>query len=235
MLVGGAFNDRATVGGLAAALSGAFTTVVYDRRGRGDSGDTAPYAVEREIEDLRAVVDAAGGPVSLFGHSSGACLVLEAVAAGVPAERAVAYEPPWMAAAGVTEPIGPDELAAFVGRGDRDGAVDAWMTRVIGLPPGAVAGMRESPAWGWLTGMAHTLPYDMRVTGGTEVPAARLAAIGAPVLVVDGGTSPPEMRAAAAAAAAAIPGARHETVPGEDHAILQRPAALVPLLREFLG
>jgi pimeloyl-ACP methyl ester carboxylesterase len=234
VLVGGAFNDRTTVAGLAAALQDSFTTVVYDRRGRGDSGDTPPYAVQREVEDLRAVTGSVDGPVALLGHSSGAILVLEAALAGVPARRLVAYEPPWLSAPGVTDPIGPDELSALVQRGDRDGAVEAWMTRVIGLPPGAVAGMRESPAWGWFTGLAHTLPYDMAVTGGHEVPAARLAAIDVPTLVVDGGNSPAEMRGAAAGAAAAIPGARYETVAGEDHAILQRPAAFVPLLREFL-
>lgn len=232
VLVGGAFNDRTTVAALAEELAGGFTAITYDRRGRGDSGNALPWSREREFEDLRAVAGEAGG-AALVGHSSGAILVLEAVAAGLPTRRLVAYEPPWKGVPGVPFPD-PAELSALVAAGDRGGAVEAFMTGAAGVPPEAVAGMRQSPDWAWFEAFAHTLPYDVAITGAPSVPAERLARISVPTLVVDGGDSPADMRSAAAGAAAAIPGARYETLAGEDHAILQRPAALVPLLREFL-
>jgi pimeloyl-ACP methyl ester carboxylesterase len=236
VLVGGAFNDRTTVAALAEALAPEFTTIRYDRRGRGDSGDTAPWAPEREFEDLAAVIAGAGGPAAVVGHSSGAVLAMLAVAAGVPVTRLVAYEPPWTVPAGrrgSTDLAG--RISAAVAAGRPGDAAALFLAEAAGVPAPVIEQMRGSDEWGWFERFAGSLPYDVRLSDQVHgVPAAELGRIAVPTLVVDGADSSPEMRAAAAGAAAAVPGARYETLPGEDHGILRRPAALVPLLRDFL-
>lgn len=235
ILVGGAFNDRTTVAGLAEVLAADFTTFAYDRRGRGDSGDAPEYAVEREIEDVAALVELAGGTASVFGHSSGAALALEAAAHGVRIEKLAAYEPPYVV--GDRPPVAEDladRIKARLETGDRDGAVRLFLTEGTGAPAEAVEGMQASPVWPWLTGLAHTLPYDLTICGpGGGLPTARLAKIKAPTLVIDGGASPPWFAEAARAVTEAVPGARRETLPGQDHGVLQTPEALRPLLTEF--
>jgi pimeloyl-ACP methyl ester carboxylesterase len=238
ILVGGAFNDRSTVAGLAAVLAPHFTAVTYDRRGRGGSGDSAPYAVEREIEDLAAVIGRAGGMASVFGHSSGAILALEAAARGLAVGKVAAYEPAYVIDG--TRPRPGDDLArrlqALIGHGDRDGAVALFQAEAIGLPAEIIDGMRGSPMWGWFTGLAHTLPYDVIMCGpGMRLPAGRLAATQVPVLAIGGGASPPWLPAAARAVAGAIPGGRYVTLDGHDHGVLQQPAALGRLLISFFG
>jgi pimeloyl-ACP methyl ester carboxylesterase len=238
ILVGGAFNDRSTVAGLAAVLADGFTAVTYDRRGRGDSGDAASYAPEREIEDLAAAIKYAGGAAGVFGHSSGAILALEAAARGLDISKVAAYEPAYVIEG--TRPRPGDDLAsrleALLGRGDRDGAVVLFQTEVVGLPAEMIEGMRGSPVWGWFTGLAHTLPYDVILTGpGMRLPAGRFAGITVPVLGIGGGASPPWLPAAARAAAEAVPGGRYVTLDGQDHGVLQQPAALGPLLSSFFG
>jgi pimeloyl-ACP methyl ester carboxylesterase len=237
VLIGGAFNDRSTVAGLAAALAPYFTTHRYDRRGRGDSGDTPPYAVEREVEDLAAVIEHAGGHAHVFGHSSGAVLALEAAARGVAIDRVVAYEPPYVV--GDREAPGADlldRLRALLAAGRRGDAAALFLTESVGLPPFVVDGMRGSAEWAWMEAFADSLPADVALCGpGQALPTTRLAAVGVPTLVLDGGESPAWMRSAARAVAAAVPGAAGETVPGEDHGVLHHPEALVPVLRRFLG
>ena len=149
ILVGGAFNDRSTVAGLAAVLSADFTAVTYDRRGRGASGDSATYAADREIDDLAAVISYAGGPAGVFGHSSGAVLALEAAARGLDITKVAAYEPTYVIEG--TRPRPGDDLAgrlrALLDQGDRDGAVALFQAEVVGLPGEIIAGMRGSPMW----------------------------------------------------------------------------------------
>ena len=242
ILVGGAFNDRSTVAGLAAALAPSFTVLRYDRRGRGDSGDTRPVAgaagaVEREVEDLAAVIAHAGGTAHVFGHSSGAVLALEAAARGVPIDRLVAYEPPYVVGDRSAPAADlPDRLGELLAAGRRDDAVALFLTESAGVPGFVVDGMRDSPEWAFLAALAPSLPYDVALfPPGQGLPAERLGAVRVPTLVLDGGESPAWMRAAAAAVAAAVPGAVAETLPGQDHGVLHQPEALVPVLRRFLG
>jgi pimeloyl-ACP methyl ester carboxylesterase len=238
ILVGGAFNDRTAVAGLAEVLSAGFTAVTYDRRGRGASGDSDSYAAEREIEDLATVISYAGGPAGVFGHSSGAVLALEAAACGVEVAKVAAYEPTWVIEGARPRP--GDDLAgrvrALLDKGDRDGAVALFQAEAVCLPAEIIDGMRGSPMWGWFTGLAHTLPYDVILCGpGMRLPADRLAGITVPVLAIGGGASPPWLPAAARAVADAVPGGRYATLDGQDHGVLQQPDALRPLLTSYFG
>jgi pimeloyl-ACP methyl ester carboxylesterase len=242
VLIGGAFNDRSTTVALAEQLAPGFTAYSYDRRGRGDSGDTPPFAVDREIEDLAAVMAAAaadtGGPVSLFGHSSGAVLALEATARGLPVERLAVYESPF--AVDDLRPVPGDDigdrLSALVAEGRRTDAVRLFLTESVGVPDAVVDGMRSGPGWSGMEAIAHTLPYDAALfEPGLRVPTERYATIAVPVLAVDGTDSPPWMRASVAAVAKAIPGAEHVSLDGQDHGILHGPAPLVPVLERFLA
>jgi pimeloyl-ACP methyl ester carboxylesterase len=238
ILVGGAFNDRSTVAGLAAVLSADFTAVTYDRRGRGASGDSDSYAAEREIEDLAAVISYAGEPAGVFGHSSGAVLALEAAARGVDVAKVAAYEPTYVIEG--TRPRPGDDLAdrlrALLDQGDRDGAAALFQAEAVGLPGEVIDGMRGTPMWGWFTGLAHTLLYDVILCGpGMRLPAARLAGITVPVLAIGGGASPPWLPAAARAVADTAPGGRYVTLDGQDHGILQQPDALRPLLTSYFS
>jgi len=233
ILVGGAFNDRTTVAGLGEVLSADFTTIAYDRRGRGSSGDTGPYAMEREIEDIAALIAEAGGTASVFGHSSGAVLALEAAAAGLAIEKVVAYEPPYATPEHARADV-LDEVKAQLAAGDRDAAVATFL-RVAGTPAEMVEGMKQAPVWGWFTALAHTLPYDLTICGpGARVREDHLAKISIPTLVIGGGASPEALQAGARTAAEAVPGARHETLEGQDHGVLQYPETLRDLLVDFL-
>jgi pimeloyl-ACP methyl ester carboxylesterase len=238
VLIGGAFSDRGTLRGLAAALAPHFTAVTYDRRGRGRSGDTSPYAVQREVDDLTAVMERVGGRAHVFGHSSGAILALEGARAGAPVDRVAAYEPPYIAG-GYPRPGADlaDRLRALLREGRRDDAVALFQTEAIGLPAQVVAGLRQTEMWSGLVDLAHTLPYDMDVTGpGNVLPAERLSSIAVPVLVLAGTASMPWMLPGTRAVAAAIPGARHMALEGADHGTPHaHPEVLVPLLLDFLS
>ena len=238
ILIGGAFNDRSTVAALAVTLAPYVTAVTYDRRGRGDSGGGDDYTLERELEDLAAVIGHAGGSASLFGHSSGAVLALEATQRGLAVEKLAVYEPSYVIEGSRPRPgadIG-DRLLALLGQGRRDEAAELFLRESVGVPAEMVEGMRNSPAWAWFTGLAHTLPYDVAVCGpGCALPADRLATITAPTLAVAGDQSPEWLRTATRAVADAIPGARHAVLEGQDHGVLNQPEALRPLLRDFLS
>ncbi|MFG3714895.1 alpha/beta fold hydrolase [Micromonospora sp. NPDC047730] len=233
ILVGGAFNDRSTTRALAGALAPDFTVVGYDRRGRGDSGDTAPYAVDREIEDIAALVAAVGGTAHLYGVSSGAILAALATAHGLPVGGLALFEPPFQV--GPQTGPRPDvsaRTAELIAAGDRAGAVEAFMLHAVGLPAEAVAGMRGEPVWPHLESLAHTLPYDTLISAGGVPPVDRLATITVPTVVVDSAGSPQWLRDGARAAAEAIPGARHVSLDGGYHEV---PAeALAPVLRDVL-
>jgi pimeloyl-ACP methyl ester carboxylesterase len=230
VLVVGAFCDRNTTADLAALLADAFTVVEYDRRGRGASGDTAPYTTEREVEDLAAVAAAVGGAPSVYGHSSGAVIALEAAAAGVPVRALVAYEPPYSAEG---DPAGSSDdllgrVRARLAAGDRDGAAAAFLGGA-GAPDEVVAMMRSGPGWPHMLELAPTLVYDLTVTNSGLVPVERLSRIGVPTLVLAGGASPAWAERAAAAVVAAVPGARRSVVRGQHHGIPG--SAIAPVLR----
>jgi pimeloyl-ACP methyl ester carboxylesterase len=236
VLVHGAFTGRGhpTLTGVATALAPWFTLFDYDRRGRGDSGDTAPYAVEREIEDLAAVMAAAGGAAMVFGGSSGGALALEAAARLPDIVKLAVWEPPYH-----VSPDAPDlpddfgaRLAGLVREGRRGAAVELFMVAAAQVPAELVADMRASPSWADMEALAHTLAYEAAVMGpGSELPARRIATVDRPALVLNGELSPPWMAAAGRAVAGALPRAAHRVLDGQAHGVA--PEALVPELLEF--
>lgn len=222
----------------AKALSEAFTVHTYDRRGRGESGPgAAPYSLERELEDLAAVVEAAGGTVSLLGFSSGAALALEAVRSGLRFEKLALYEAPFILddTHAPNDPRLPERMQELVDQGRRADAVRLFM-RTVGAPAFMIALMRLMPAWRRLTAVAHTLPYDLAIVGphgqGRPLPGGYYDAVTVPTLVMAGGKSPEYMRNAQAAIAAALPDGRIEVLPGQTHMV--KPAVVAPLVTEFL-
>ncbi|MES2171141.1 MAG: alpha/beta hydrolase [Actinomycetota bacterium] len=231
VLVGGAFSTRQSHAGLAQALSKRFTVYVHDRRGRGDSGDTLPYSVDRELEDLAAVIDAAGGTALVYGHSSGAILSLLAAAQQLPITRVVAYEPPF-----TFDPAAPPhasvlpKVRAALAVDDRETAAELFMSET-GMTPAAIDQAKQQPFWPAMLDIAPTAEYDLTIVGDGRVPSALLAAVDIPALVIDGLLSPPWAARAADAAAAAIPGARRLGMEGQHHGVDQ--AVLAPVLAEF--
>ncbi len=238
ILVGGALSDRSAGAALAALLAPHFTTFAYDRRGRGDSGNTSPYAVEREIEDVDALIHEAGGSAFLFGHSSGAVLALE-TARLLPTRvtKLAMYEPPFIVDHS-RPPLSERyhaHLNDLLASGRRGDAVEYFMTNAVGVPPEIVAQMRSSPMWPALERAAHTLPYDAAIMGdnmaGTPLPAEKWASVAMPVLVTDGGASPEWARNAVQAIVDVLPNAQRRTLEGQTHAV--DPKLLAPVLEEF--
>lgn len=234
VLVVGAFCDSSSTADLTALLADSFTVHEYDRRGRGASGDTAPWTPQREVEDLTAVIAATGDTPAVYGHSSGGAIALEAAAAGVPMRALVVYEPPYTAAEDGSGGSGDllEQVRGLVAAGDADGAVAAFIG-ATGAPPEVVAAMRTSPGWPRMTELAPTLVYDLALTDGGRVPAERLARVAVPTVALAGGASPPWAAQAARAIAAAVPGARQSVVPGQHHGIPGE--AIAPVLRELFA
>ena len=240
VLIGGAFNDRHTVSGLAATLAPDATVVCYDRRGRGASGASTDYDPKRETEDLAAVIDAAGGSggVAVFGHSSGAVIAAQAAAHGVAVSKLALYEPTYVVDGSRRRPGDDlaDRVQALLADGDGDSAAALFLTEAVGLPEEMVQGMRASDAWTFFAGLAGSLPFDLAVCGpGMKLAGQELASITVPTLVLNGGNTAPWLAAASRAVADAIPGAVHRVIDGQDHGILQQPDALREVLTEFLG
>jgi pimeloyl-ACP methyl ester carboxylesterase len=239
IVVGGALSDRSGGAPLAALLAPHLTVLTYDRRGRGDSGDTLPYAVEREVEDLGALIADAGGSASVFGHSSGAMLALQGAALGLPIAKLALYEPPFIL--DDSRPPAPSdfvtrlaELASSARPGD---AVEYFMATGPGVPPDAIAEMRQAPSWPAMEAVAHTLTYDGMVMGdtmsGSPAPIRRFASVTVPTLVIDGGASPAWARNAVQAIVDVLPDARRRTLEGQTHAA--DPGVLAPVLEEFFA
>lgn len=233
ILVCGGSVDRMSNAALAELLAQHFTVLNYDRRGRGDSGDSPPYAVEREIEDIQALAEAAGGSAFLYGTSSGAALALEAAHAlpGTIAKLAL-WEPPYIPAGFPRPPADTAKVFAdLVAQGRRGDAAEFFMAKVVGLPPEFVEQARSSPWWPAQEAIAHTLAYDATVMGDYILPAKRAAAVAAPTVVIAGEASFPFMVATAQALADAMPNAQLRTLAGQPHNV--DPAVLAPVLVEF--
>ncbi|MFE9678857.1 alpha/beta fold hydrolase [Streptomyces sp. NPDC006259] len=235
ILVSGAMSTGGTVAPLAGLLAQHHTTLWYDRRGRGESGDTAPYAVEREVEDLAALIEAAGGEAALYGVSSGGALALEAAAAGLPVSRVAVYEVPF---ADFSEG-GAEERAAYtehltraLAQDHRGDAVELFL-RLTGLAEEMIHGARQSPMWPAMEQIAPSLAYDDAVMGDGLVPRERLASIGVPVLSLSGSASPEWMLRAARAVAEAVPEGTHRSLEDQTHMV--DPNVLAPVLAEFLA
>jgi pimeloyl-ACP methyl ester carboxylesterase len=231
VVVNGALSTRETGAPLAPLLEADFTVYRYDRRGRGDSADSADsdaYTPEREIEDLAALVTAIGEAPFVFGQSSGAALSLEAAASGVPVRGLVVNEPPYVPGPPTTAQTA-SELAALAADGRRDEAVERFL-QGTGLPEAMIEQTQASPAWPSLLMLAHTLAYDVRLLNEGVVPADRLSAIACPVLGTTGGLSPPWAAAAVRAVAEAVGDGEWRVLEGQAHNVA--PDVLASVLRE---
>lgn len=238
VLVGGAFCDRAAPASgtpLAALLAHRFTVFSYDRRGRGDS-DLAPVdSPFREIEDLAAVIEAAGGSASVFGNSSGGLLALDAAASGLAMTKLVVYEPPVI--------LDPVRAESFIGlakqlddavASDRRGeAAELFLTKVVQVPAPVVDGMRKSPMWSNLEHIAHTLGHDLRITARGPARLESMSKVSADTLAMDGSASPGWMRDAVASLSRVLPKGHHRTLEGQTHAV--DPKVLARAIEEFVG
>jgi len=225
-----AFGPSAT---LAPRLAEHFTVYAYDRRGRGRSGDTPPYAPSREVEDLAALIQEAGGSASLVGLSSGGALALEAAASGLPIDRIVAYEPPYVDDTGERGGAAHEgQLLRLLAAGNRGGAVKYFMKDMVGVPAPFVAMMRLM-WWVWpkLEAVAHTIPYDARIMTEFRIPRARFASVHVPVLVMNGTKTDGRLRDVARAVAGVVPGAQYRELAGQTHNV--KPGVLTPAVVEF--
>jgi pimeloyl-ACP methyl ester carboxylesterase len=233
VLVCGGSVARTADAAIAQELASDFTVFNYDRRGRGDSGDTLPYAIDREVEDIEAVIGAAGGSAFLWGSSSGAVLALIA-AESVPVTKLALWEPPFVPE-GVPRPP-EDQVSQYdtmIAEGRRGDAVEYFMTKVIGMPPEVVAGARSQPWWGATEALAHTLAYDARIMGDYTIPNDLVASVKVPTLVIAGGADFPWMRQTAKALADALPDGEARILEGQGHDVDM--AVLAPALKEFFN
>ncbi|QGN47895.1 alpha/beta fold hydrolase [Micromonospora sp. WMMC415] len=222
----GHFRANSSLRELADQLAPEFTVLRYDRRGRGDSADTPPYAPAREVEDLAALVTAVGAPASLYGYSSGCLLALHAAAAGLDVHRLVLLEPPLDPAEDSAE---QRAFTAALRESSGEDTVAFFLTG-IGVPEEVVAGMRGSPHWRAMASVAHTFAYDSQLSEATT--AALLSRVTVPTLVLDSAGSSGDLTGMAATAAAMLPNAVHRSLPGEWH---QVPAeTLAPAVADFL-
>jgi pimeloyl-ACP methyl ester carboxylesterase len=234
ILICGGSVTRMADAPLAAELAGRFTVFNYDRRGRGDSGDTLPYAIEREIEDIDALIKAAGGEANVWGSSSGAVLGLRAAAAGLPMTKLALWEPPFIPE-GVPRPPEDqvEQYERMVAEDRRGDAVEYFMTKVVGMPADFVAGARDQPWWGATEAIAHTLAYDARIMGDYRIPLDLASATQTPTLVVAGGADMPWMRDTAQALAGAIPNGEARFLDGQGHDVDM--TVLAPVLADFFN
>ncbi|MEE1791172.1 alpha/beta hydrolase [Streptomyces sp. BE308] len=236
ILIGGSFSERShpTMTQLAEELSQHFTVYNYDRRGRGDSGDADTYAVEREIEDLAALIAEAGGSAKVFGLSAGGALALKAAASGLAVTKVAVYDPPYMInGAGPQPPADLTEKLVELSAENRGDAVEFFMVNGMGAPAEAVAGMRHAPFWSGLEALAHTLPYDTAIMGDFSLPAEELASVKVPAFIVHGADADQWLQQSANAVAETVPDATCHALPGQGIAV--EPAVLAPELKNFFA
>lgn len=239
VIVGGALNDHTSAAPPAAELGRDFSVISYDRRGRGESEGRTPWSLANEIADLRALTDLAGEPVSVYGHSSGAVLSIEAALAGLPIRRLVVYEPPYVAEP--NDPHAPPaELAGrlratLAGPGGADAAVREFLRLGPGLTDKAIEGLSTRSTWPRFLALAHTLPWDAEIVGDGAIPSTRLASFMTPTLVLQGSLSPTWARASAAALADALPHGELVILEGLDHSGARAdPGCVATEVRRFL-
>jgi pimeloyl-ACP methyl ester carboxylesterase len=220
VLLNGGFRDHTIFDQLVPELAPHCTTYVYDRRGRGESGDAPTYAVDREIEDLQAVVGEAGGQAVVFGGSSGANLALEAALAGLPATKLALHEP-YYRVEGYAKPPDDfmDNLRALLAEDKRGEAAEYFAAKLVGFSPEEIANWRRSPLWEMNEANAHTLRYDTSICGDFRVPVERLATFQTPTLVVNSDNTSDWLIAAARATVAALPNGRRVQLPGSWHRV----------------
>jgi pimeloyl-ACP methyl ester carboxylesterase len=219
---------------LAPLLASQFTVYHYDRRGRNESGDTPPYSVAREVEDLEALIHEAGGSAFVYGVSSGAALALEAAARGLRIRKLALYEPPFVVATNGRRPADHvAQLSHYISADRRGDAVKYFMTKMVGMPGLFVFPMRLLPMWSKLEAVAHTLPYDAAIVLDETLLGERAARVGVPTLVIGGEKSPPGLRHAVQATGAVVPGAERRFLKGQTHNV--SPQALAPVLMQYFA
>lgn len=232
VIIGGGPTTREVNKELAVRLAVDRQVLNYDRRGHGDSAD-GPYTVERELEDLAAVIDAAGGRADLLGSSGGAVVALEAAMRGLPVDRLVLWEPAYVIA--VDRPPVPanyrDDLLRLLAAGDREGALLHFFRSAVALPDEFIAMMPSMPGWAEMVAIASTLANDAELLGDFSVPVGRLPAVTLPTLVLDGATTG-WLTATADAVNSALPLSRRQTLNGQLHNV--DPAVLAPAAADFL-
>jgi pimeloyl-ACP methyl ester carboxylesterase len=222
---------------LAELLGKEFTVYNYDRRGRGESGDTAPFTKEREIEDIQALVEEAGGEAMLFGVSSGAAVALETTAATPGVAKVFLYETPFIVDDGrpSVSPNYVEHLNNLVADDKRDEAVEYFLTEAVGIPAEHAAGAKQDPSWPRMIAVAHTIAYDGSFVAefmqGKPLPTDRWANVTVPVMVAAGGDSDVWMHSGADALARILPNASRTTLPGQSHQV--DPHVLAPVMIEF--
>ncbi len=234
ILVDGAMGYREYFGGrpLAAVLSHDFTVMTYDRRGRGESTDTQPYAVEREIEDIAALIDDVGAPVFLYGFSSGAVLALKTAARlGEKVAKLALYAPPLELGDTAKHDFAKytKRMAELLAANKRGDAVAFFLADM--LPAEMIEEMRQSPQWTVMEAVAPTIAYDNAVLGDGSLPVNVAAAVTMPALVLDSDASPDFMHETADALVQVMPHARRLTLASQTHQIA--PEALAPVLATF--
>jgi len=234
VLVLGALNSRKSGASLAKLLASRFTVISYDRRGRGESTDTVPYAPQREVEDLTALIDEIGEPAFLYGHSSGAALALEAaIKLGKQVRKLAIYEAPYALDGHARKAAKEyDRLLKKLLASGRNGDAVALFVRFVGVSDKQVQALRRMAMWRGLEALAPTLAYDNDILGeGHSLPTALLAGITTPTLVMHGGAGTPSMRDAAQAISEAIPKAQFRTIANQKHGV--SPKVLAPVLADF--
>ena len=237
IIVAGAFQGRMAMSPFAEPLSKRFTVYNYDRRGRGESGDTQPYAITREIEDLDAVIQEAGGSAFVFGGSSGGVLTLDAATHSLHIAKLAVYEPPFVVDDS-REPVARDmvdQLKTMIAAGRRGDAAETFMTKGSLMPVEMVVGMRTQPFWSEVESVAHTLVYDAMIMNGTmrgtPLPVDRWSPVSIPTLVIYGGDGPAWSRRAAESLIALLSHAEGKALEGQFHTLT--PKALTPVLEKF--
>jgi pimeloyl-ACP methyl ester carboxylesterase len=208
----------------------------YDRRGRGDSGDGESYAVDREIEDLEALITHAGGSAALYGSSSGGNLALAAAVRGLDVTKLALWEPNFLVDDS-RPPLPADYVAQLEDRvagGRRGDAVEYFMTTAVGLTAEYLGPMRDSPMWAGMEQVAPTLAYDGRIVNGFRLDADRVAVVDTPTLVMDGGQTP-WMSRGAEALADALPNGTHRRLEGQEHGPSSEVIVIAPVLIEFFA
>jgi pimeloyl-ACP methyl ester carboxylesterase len=239
IIVDGAMTTRSsgTKPQLVDLLASHVTLVSYDRRGRGDSGDTQPYTAEREIEDIEALIDQVGSAACLYGHSSGGCLALDAaLRLGPKVSKLAMYEAPYNDDPAQRQVWAEylEQLDAALAENRRGDAVALFM-RLVGMPAEQVDAMRQAPFWPSMEAVAPTLAYDHAGVMGPDqsVPVERAAQVSIPALIMYGTASPTFMAETATTLSKTVPHAELHALDGQDHSV--DPAVLVPVLTAFLG
>ncbi len=236
ILVDGAFCSSrfGPMAKLAPVLDKYFTVITYDRRARGESGDTKPYDVQREIEDIEALIQVAGGSAQLFSISSGAILAIRAAASGLNISKLALFEPPFVGNPKGRRPANAEaELKRMISEKRRGDAVAYYLQKVMGVPAVVPWILRLTPNWAKMKANAASLPYDAAVCGDFNIPKTLVGALNTPAIVIDSVKSPKNLREAVRAVAELLPQGRQITVDGKIHDA--PPGILAPVLENFFN